>query len=173
MRITVSFLALLCLTSCGPDPQPEPTPAPVDQAEAPAATQPLVPALPREEIACLARAAYHEARGEGKDGMAAVVHVVLNRADSLAYPDTPCAVVEQGNGRSCQFSWFCDGKSDEPRNLIAYERALRVARAAATGELADPTDGATMFHGPQVTPYWTASAELTATVGSHRFYRLD
>ena len=166
--------ALLALTSCAPDPEPVPTPDPVPETDV---SYSDLRAFSEEQVACLARAAYHEARGEGRRGMAAVVHVVLNRAEAPAYPDQPCAVVNQGaetasNGR-CQFSWACDGKPDTPNNLVAYDRALDVARAAAAGDLADPTEGAVMFHARTVDPYWTSAAEKTAEIGSHVFYKLD
>ena len=160
---------LLALASCAPDPEPVPTPAP-DVAEAAAAD---LRGFSDRQIACLARTAYHEARGEGRRGMAAVIHVVLNRTEALAWPDEPCAVVRQGKGGKCQFSWACDDLPDEPQNLVAYDRALDLARAAAEGEIADPTDGAVMFHAARVTPYWTDAAERTAKIGSHVFYRLD
>lgn len=158
----------LLLSACAPDPEPAPTPAPV-----PDVALADVRAVPEAQIACLARTAYHEARGEGRRGMIAVVHVVLNRTEALAWPDEPCAVVRQGNGRSCQFSWTCDDLPDEPENLIAYARALKIARRAAEGDLPDPTRGAVMFHAKRVTPYWAESAERTAEIGSHVFYRLD
>ena len=159
-------LALLALAACAPDPEPVPTPEPD-------VTLGDVRAFSEAQVACLARTAYHEARGEGRRGMAAVVHVVLNRTEALAWPDEPCAVVKQGNERSCQFSWTCDDLPDEPKNLVAYARALKVARAAAEGDLADPTDGAVMFHAKRVDPYWTSDAERTAEIGRHVFYRLD
>lgn len=171
MRPAVTpLLPLALLASCGPDPEPAPAPVPVPEVAS--APRPA-PALPDAQVECLARAAYHEARGEGRRGMAAVVHVVLNRAEAPAYPDEPCAVVEQGRGGRCQFSWFCDGLPDEPTNPVAYDRALDVAEAAASGTLPDPTDGATMFHAKRVDPYWTDAAEKTAEVGDHVFYRLD
>ena len=164
--------AVGALSACTPDRAPEPTPTPDPLPETEIATED-VRVLPEPQIACLARTAYHEARGEGPGGMAAVVHVVLNRTAALAYPDEPCAVVNQRRGASCQFSWACDGKSDEPQNLVAYDRALGVARAAAAGEIGDPTDGAVMFHARSVEPYWTKAAEKTAEIGRHVFYRLE
>lgn len=129
--------------------------------------------LSAAQLTCLAKAAYFEARGEGERGMAAVAHVVLNRAEHEAYPETPCGVVEQRRGDRCQFSWACDGKPDEPTDAQAFLAARRVADEVARSGAADPTGGATMFHAARVTPYWAAEAEHTATVGRHLFYRLD
>lgn len=179
IRHTLPASLILAVAAAGCTPAPTATPEPsVDIiAEAPAVTIGDVRVFPQEQVACLAQTAYHEARGEGRPGMAAVVHVVLNRTEALGYPDQPCAVVNQGadgrtNGR-CQFSWACDGKSDVPGNQQAYDRAMDVAQAALDGDLADPTDGAVMFHAKRVNPYWTSAAEQTAEIGSHVFYRLD
>jgi spore germination cell wall hydrolase CwlJ-like protein len=61
---------------------------------------------------CLAEAIYFEARGEPLAGQIAVAEAVLNRVDSPHYPDTICAVTNQGvgRGRACQFSYACDGR---------------------------------------------------------------
>ena len=70
---------------------------------------------------CLALNIYHEAKGESELGQRAVAYVTLNRAHDPAYPDDICDVVYQAvkkNGvpvkNQCQFSWYCDGKDDEP-----------------------------------------------------------
>ena len=173
MRLVAAAAVLFALASCAPDPEPVPTPEPDLHAGTEETRLGDVRAFSDAQVACLARTAYHEARGEGRRGMAAVVHVVLNRTEALAWPDDPCAVVNQKSGDSCQFSWVCDGKSDEPKNLVAYGRALNVARAAAEGDLADPTDGAVMFHAKRVDPYWTDAAERTTEIGAHVFYKLD
>ena len=51
----------------------------------------------------------------------------MNRVFSESFPDTVCEVVLQENMKTCQFSWWCDGKSDTPRNYAALEEARRVA----------------------------------------------
>ena len=120
--------------------------------------------------ACLVQTIYHEARGEGEEGMAAVGWVVLNRRASVAYPDTVCGVVRQADdlGR-CQFSWFCDGRSD----ALAQDDARREAEAVADALLAgadDPTNGATSFHAARVRPAWADELTETARIGAHVFY---
>ena len=75
-----------------------------------------------EEIRCLAENIYWEARNQSKEGRLAVAQVTLNRVEDPRFPNTICGVVKQTkyypSGRidlhSCQFSWYCDGKSDEP-----------------------------------------------------------
>jgi spore germination cell wall hydrolase CwlJ-like protein len=57
--------------------------------------------IPKEEIECLSRNIYHEARGEGHVGMTAIAMVTLNRVKDPRWPKTVCKVVYQ----PYQFSW--------------------------------------------------------------------
>ena len=65
----------------------------------------------QSEKICLAKAIYHEAKGEPEIGKRAVAKVVLNRKNHQKYPKTICGVVNQveyNNGKKlCQFSWVC------------------------------------------------------------------
>ncbi|MGY6634058.1 MAG: cell wall hydrolase [Alkalilacustris sp.] len=140
----------------------------LDDAEAPIAHD-----LAERDLTCLTRALYHEARGEGEAGMLAVAEVVLNRTESAAFPDTVCAVVEQGagNGRGCQFSFVCDGSERRRLERAAWARAQDLAQRMAEGAPRQLTDGATHFHTTAVNPPWSRVYELTAEIGAHRFYR--
>ncbi|MGY6411195.1 MAG: cell wall hydrolase [Alkalilacustris sp.] len=126
-----------------------------------------------DDLTCLTRALYHEARGEGERGMRAVAEVVLNRADSPRFPDTVCAVVDQGsgNGRGCQFSFVCDGSERRRLEPRAWRRASGLAREMLNGAPRSLTDGATHFHATRVNPHWARVYELTAEIGAHRFFR--
>lgn len=120
-----------------------------------------------ETIACVAEAVYFEARGTSDRSQAAVAHVVLNRSQDPQFPDTPCAVVDQG----CQFSYNCDGK---PETLAVREdraKAIATAEKVVAGVVPDPTDGALFFHGRSVRPSWTSKLDRTAEIGGHIFYR--
>ncbi|MFV0490979.1 MAG: cell wall hydrolase [Pseudorhodobacter sp.] len=125
------------------------------------------------EWACLAKALYFEARGETVKGQFAVAEVILNRVDSAAYPDSVCGVVNQGTGKrnSCQFSFTCDGKSDNIGEAAAYARAGKIARAMLDGGSRALTNGATHFHTQKVRPRWSKRFAQTAQIGSHLFYR--
>ena len=69
-----------------------------------------------EAITCLARTIYWEA-GRGGCGMESVASVVMNRLGHEGFPNTVCAVVRQGREQgSCQFSWWCDGRSDQAKD---------------------------------------------------------
>ena len=128
-----------------------------------------------EVLFCLALNVYHEARSQPLIGQLAVAQVVLNRVDSSAYPDTVCGVVYQnkypGRLNRCQFSWYCDGKNDTPRDADAWLRANQIASLALSPALPDLVSGATHYHALYVNPSWAGSLESVATIGSHRFYR--
>lgn len=126
--------------------------------------------LPPRPLGCLAMVVYHEARGEARAGQRAVAHVVLNRAEDPGFPDRICAVVTQESASGCQFSWWCDGASDAPRNEEAFNDALSVAAAALERRAQDPTGGALYFVRREIRPGWTRALRATAEIGSHRFY---
>ena len=74
-------------------------------------------AAPADELKCLALNIYFEARGEPESGQLAVGHVVM-------FPGTVCGVIQQGGAlrrHRCQFSWWCDGRSDKPGNKRLWE----------------------------------------------------
>ncbi|HYZ27271.1 MAG TPA: cell wall hydrolase [Geminicoccaceae bacterium] len=121
---------------------------------------------------CLALALYWEAKTEGPDGMLAVASVVLNRVAHPAFPNSVCAVVTQGGEQPpCQFSWWCDGKSDRPTEPQAWSLAKRLARAALADPLPDVTRGALFFHNTSIATPWVRKRTRTVQIGRHVFYR--
>lgn len=126
-----------------------------------------------EALTCLARAVYHEARGEGDTGMRAVAEVVLNRVEDDGFPGSICRVVYQGvdNPAGCQFSFACDGSEAARLEPAAWARAQGIAREMAAGAPRRLTDGATHFHTVAVRPNWSRVYSMTAEIGAHRFYR--
>jgi len=78
------------------------------------AVDPLGEKALNDAITCLSRTIYWEARGEGTAAMEAIANVVMNRLGQKGFPNTICEVVMQGNEQgACQFSWWCDGRSDD------------------------------------------------------------
>ena len=125
------------------------------------------------EIACLALTIYHEARGEPEQGKLAVGHVVMNRTRDGRFPDGVCDVVQEGGEQRhrCQFSWWCDGLSDRPRDKAALRQSLRLAQAVYHGCLPDPTRGALWYHSTAVKPAWSGTSGPAKKIGRHVFYR--
>ncbi|MGH6914194.1 MAG: cell wall hydrolase, partial [Geminicoccales bacterium] len=113
-----------------------------------------------------------EARTEGRAGMLAVASVVLNRVAHPAFPSSVCAVVRQGGEQPpCQFSWWCDGKSDRPTEAQAWSLAQRLAKAALANPPPDRTQGALFFHNTSIATPWVQKRVRTAQIGRHVFYR--
>ena len=126
-----------------------------------------------QSLRCLALNIYHEARGEPLQGKIAVAHVVLNRVAAQRFPAQVCAVVQQGGERRryrCQFSWWCDGRSDQPRDVAAWRESLLVALLIRRGATDDPTKGALWYHADTVTPYWSKVFKPYKKIGRHIFY---
>jgi spore germination cell wall hydrolase CwlJ-like protein len=121
---------------------------------------------------CLALSMYFEARSEGPEGMRAVGSVVLNRIASDEFPDTACAVVyEGGETPPCQFSWWCDGRSDAPTNSEHWETALALAAEMLEERGDDPTDGALFFHSADIPVPWQLERKRTVQILGHVYYR--
>ncbi len=128
-----------------------------------------------EQLRCLALNIYWEARSESIPGQLAVAAVTLNRVESPIFPSNVCDVVRQGGEarrHRCQFSWWCDGKKDEPVNADAWRRAMTLARLVSAGIAADPTNGALWYHADYVNPHWAGAKQRVAKIGRHIFYTL-
>lgn len=133
------------------------------------------------EMECLWKNAYFESRNQSDAGITAVTHVVLNRIQSDNYPDTVCEVTQQAKLNSlgqiirnkCQFSWYCDGLSDRPREEKAYAHIKKVVNAAKRMYLDeyDLSYGSTHYHAKTVEPYWADSFEYVMQIDDHLFYR--
>ena len=123
-----------------------------------------------EQHNCLALNLYHEARGDSALGQKAVGLVTLNRVHDKRYPNTVCDVVYQShydsNGNpirnKCQFSWWCDGKDDTPKDELMWQKVSVIAHnvIADYGIVEDFTEGAIMYHASYVNPYWSDSLSL-------------
>jgi spore germination cell wall hydrolase CwlJ-like protein len=154
-----------------------PSPAPVPASQA--ITQPEVQAVdpagkaPLDDaITCLARSIYWEAKGKDSADMEAVANVVMNRLGHEGFPDTVCGVVKEGSeSKSCQFSWWCDGKSDSVQEEVPYAMAKEIARKALNKQLPDRTKGALYFHDRTVNPDWAKEYTNTANIGLFKFYK--
>ena len=136
-----------------------------------------------EALVCLALNVYHEARDQPFIGQVAVAQVVMNRVYDDRYPDHPCEVVFQGPTYSwkpdfpvrhrCQFSWYCDGKSDKVYDEDASRQALTIAHGVYYDDLDDFVEGATHYHATYVLPEWAESKTPVVQIGQHMFYRWE
>lgn len=166
----------------------------VDKASASVDTE--ISSYAETQITCLAMNMYHEARGQGTAGQLAVTAVVLNRVNDKRFPNSICEVVYQGPIREswktktdntipdedrkyypirnrCQFSWYCDGKSDKPKQLTLIDTARWAAWMILNGHVFDFTRGATHYHADYVNPKWNKDPDVVKIMqlDNHIFYR--
>ena len=119
---------------------------------------------------CLADNIYFESRNQPWVGKVAVAQVTLNRVKSERFPDNICAVVKQRKKNICQFSWYCDGLSDKPKDLKEWRVALIVAIHSRSGHLPDVTEGALWYHATYIKPWWADYYVKTVAIEDHVFY---
>ena len=153
--------------------------------------------LHKDTINCMALNIYHEAKNQSVTGQIAVGLVVINRVKDNRFPDTICDVIMQGPIREswktkknpdlndeermyypirnrCQFSWYCDGKDDTPREPTAWELATHIAeKLLFSRQYAGMLDGATHYHADYVSPAWRLDMTRISKVDDHIFYRWD
>ena len=137
---------------------------------------------------CLALNTYHEAKNQSLVGQIATAQVVMNRVEDNRFPNTICEVVKQGPTRPswedpkkeypikhrCQFSWYCDGKPDIPKNEKAWRKAQDVAFLVYYNKIQlDVTEGATHYHATYVRPSWAKTKKRTTRIEKHIFYRWE
>lgn len=131
--------------------------------------------LTKEEEEELAYILLGEAGGEGRAGMEAVMHVMMNRSLSGRYPDNVYEVATQGKG-----SQFNAARTVEAARkswpASAHKEAVQVIRSVASGTRADPTGGSLHFYaneGPNKIkePGWFQATATGGTVqiGNHLY----
>ncbi|MGX7896171.1 cell wall hydrolase [Tsuneonella sp. HG222] len=120
------------------------------------------------DMRCLAQAIYFEARGEPLAGQLAVGRVIVNRAESGAFPSDYCGVVTQRG----QFSFVKGGHIPEPSfGSAAWRKAVAVAQIAHRELWDSPVKDALYFHATYVRPRWSRTKVARATIDRHIFYR--
>jgi len=159
--------------------------------------QPTIPDVDLDQMHCLAKNIYFEARGESTQGKIAVANVTINRVNNRRFPNTVCDVVYQAVHstwwkenhnrlvpvrRMCQFSWYCDGRSDAimltdnqgrtiRANMDAWVESIGIARSALEGNLTDVTQGATHYFNPSLAdPNWQYAFTKVAVIDNHAFF---
>ena len=173
----IGSLAFLGLSFCSP-------PAPAFEVKK---------LLPQADKDCLALNMYWEARNQPWDGIVAVGEVTLNRVADSRYPDNICDVVFQGPSKlswkgtgelipvrhRCQFSWYCDGKSDKVPDIdddlwfAIVNKASKLIGTYNWGARNDITKGSTHYHADYVYPEWASSKTKIKKIGNHIFYKWE
>tara|TARA_R110000744_G_C19027780_1_gene525027 strand:- start:218 stop:598 length:381 start_codon:yes stop_codon:yes gene_type:complete len=116
---------------------------------------------------CVALAVFWEARSESEAGQRAIVHVIQNRVDHSAWPDSACEVVKQ----KYAFSFYWDGKPETITDKAAWETAQKAVREAWENPWENA--GATHYHATYVSPGWAKRMRRIDQIGNHIFYSED
>ena len=182
----ILIAAALGLAACaGQKPPSVPTAVPTAEASTPQrpvtqmaslTTGPERPEPQKIELSdadfnCLVQAVYFEAGKEIPEGQRAVAEVILHRVQDPRFPKTVCGVIHDSNPKGCQFSWWCDGKSDATPDANRWATSKQAVTDVLDGAYPDPTKGALFYHARFVRPRWARKLEKTAMIGGHIFYR--
>lgn len=132
----------------------------------------LYPHELERERECIANALWFEARGEGEEGMRAVLSVIQNRKNNSKFPNTYCGVIYQPK----QFSFIINGESPN-KTVTSSEKEVekKVNKLAYKVVYADFKNS---FDNPDVMWYahkninnkWTKVKSKIITIGNHSFY---
>jgi len=127
-------------------------------------------------LACLARNVYFEARGESLAGQYAVAEVTLNRRASGRFPRTVCGVVYQKSWDTQRkryvgaFSWTELDELPAPGGE-PWVRARQVAEATYYRRHVPVVGDALFYHATYIRPDWVQEKQRIARIGRHVFYR--
>jgi len=124
----------------------------------------IVKAKP-QDIECLAKNIYYEARGEPFHGQVAVALVTVNRLASGLFQKTICETVYAHK----QFSWTLT-KHKKVIDQKAWATAVEVATAVLSKRIYEPKFNAVYFHAKHVSPKWAKTKTIIAKIGNHIFY---
>jgi spore germination cell wall hydrolase CwlJ-like protein len=134
----------------------------------------------QDDLNCLAKTIYYEARGESRKGKEAVGFVIINRTKNTKFPSTVCGVVKEttiiNHTAFCQFSWYCDNGIYKLKNVMhneTYEECLNVAQAILTGSIDNFIPNAISFHVSSISNARWSKRGMTevAHIGKHIFYK--
>lgn len=173
--VTPLHAALGIAPRCLPLPAPQST---IESGDLIAPLSELPQAVPNydpEQRDYLIRTIVFEASGEPDEGQAAVAHVILNRKKSERWGDSIKDVVTQ----PWQFEpWMTRRREIEELSPddSRYRDAAQIADAVLSGQMRDPTAGATHFLNPVIVkarrggslPTW--ARENGKPIGRHTFY---
>jgi spore germination cell wall hydrolase CwlJ-like protein len=145
-----------------------------------------------EDSKCLAEALIFEAGNQPIVGKLAVAEVILNRMRSKRYPNSICEVVHEGPTykwfedvhnkivpvkNRCQFSYYCDGKSDDLTPFYRTKTWDDVTKVVVymmhrtSPYISNLLDGATHYHADYVDPKWSRTLTKVVQIDNHIFYK--
>jgi hypothetical protein len=120
----------------------------------------------KNDVECLTRNIYYEARGEDHRGQMAVAHVTINRLKTGYWGDSICKVVYAKK----QFSWTLAKKLPRPDSKV-WADSEEVARKVLAGHRIRGLTRSLYYHATYIKdPRWADSRHEAGQIGNHIFY---
>ena len=123
-----------------------------------------------------------EARGEGTNGMQAVMNIIMNRAHGDFSKAREVALKRKQfsvwngvkNPEEISLQMARDSRNKKLKDIPSYIEALELVDKAMRGDLPDITGGATHYFNPhKVLPPWAKEMVKTVSIGNHDFYKVS
>jgi spore germination cell wall hydrolase CwlJ-like protein len=120
----------------------------------------------KNDLECLTKNVYYEARGEDTAGKFAVAHVTINRLKTGYWGNSICRVVYAKK----QFSWTMAKKLPRPDSQ-AWAESEDIARKVLTGYRVRGLTKSLYYHATYINnPSWADSRAEAGRIGNHVFY---
>ncbi len=129
-----------------------------------------------DDLTCLARNIYYEARGESAKGRRAVAKVTLNRVASSRFPNTICDVVYEKRWDKRRrryvggFAWTELDQLPKPKPR-QWQEAWQAAETVYENPQSVQLKGALFYHAAYIEPRWARQKQRVKRIGRHIFYK--
>lgn len=120
----------------------------------------------KNDLDCLTKNIYYEARGEDNRGKMAVAHVTINRLKTGYWGNSICKVVYAKK----QFSWTLAKKLPRPDSRV-WAESEEVARKVLAGHRVRGLTKSLFYHATYIKdPKWADTRHEVGQIGNHIFY---
>lgn len=128
----------------------------------------------KKDLACMNEVLYFEALNQSKEGMKAVLTVVLNRMQARGFPSSICGVVQQAN----QFSYrrgvnpniVLKPKPKNPADKLALLKIQSLSRSVVQGTFKPNLPKEVLWYTKHsVQKSWMRDMTIVARIDSHKF----
>ena len=120
----------------------------------------------KNDVECLTKNIYYEARGENTQGKFAVAHVTINRLKTGYWGNSICKVVYAKK----QFSWTLAKKLPRPDSKV-WAESEQIARKVLAGHRVRGLTRSLYYHAIYIKdPKWADPSAEAGQIGNHVFY---
>ena len=120
----------------------------------------------KNDVECLTKNIYYEARGENTAGKYAVAHVTINRVKTGYWGNSICKVVYAKK----QFSWTLAKKLPRPDSKV-WAESEQIARKVLAGHRVRGLTRSLYYHAIYIKdPKWADPSAEAGQIGNHVFY---